>query len=245
VAFTDDDARVDPGWLKALLRNFADPMVAMVTGITMPLELETRAQVWFERTNGFQRGFERRTFDSGNLNPLTVAVLGASVNLAIRRSVVEEIGSFDAALGPGTVARCGEDHEYFYRALAHGYRIIYDPAALVWHRHRPDWEALRHTIYGYGVGVYAWWTRALLLEGERTVLKIGAKWFLGHHVWNLIKALLRRQTSVPLDLAWAEFLGALVGPVNYLRSRRRLQRDTGPTPSARTITPSLDRAAPS
>jgi hypothetical protein len=47
VAFTDDDAQVDSGWLPALLRNFDDPLVAVVTGITMPMELETKAQLWF------------------------------------------------------------------------------------------------------------------------------------------------------------------------------------------------------
>jgi len=54
VAFTDDDAQVDPGWLPALLRNFDDPLVAVVTGITMPSELETEAQMWFEQMNALR-----------------------------------------------------------------------------------------------------------------------------------------------------------------------------------------------
>jgi GT2 family glycosyltransferase len=223
VAFTDDDAQVDPCWLTALLRNFDDPMVAVALGITMPLELETQAQLWFEETNGFGRGFLRKEFDISNLNPLAVGQVGASVNMAIRRCAIKEIGLFDEALGPGTVACCGEDHEFFYRTLTHGFRIVYDPTALVWHRHRRDWNALRRNIYGYSVGVFAWWTRCLLVEKEFTLLKVAPSWFWKHHVRNLVRTLLKRPGHLPLDLALSEFLGALTGPINYVRSRRKMK----------------------
>lgn len=221
VAYTDDDAQVDRGWLHALLRNFDDPIVGIVTGITMPLELETYAQLWFEETHGFARGFERKTFDISTMNPLAAGLVGASVNMAVRRSALAEIGLFDEALGPGTPACSGEDHEFFYRTLARGFRIVYDPTALVWHRHRREWDSLRRTIFGYGVGVFAWWTRALLVEHELVLLKLGPRWFWQHHVRQLAKGLLRRPGHVPLDLAWAEFSGALAGPGRYFESRRK------------------------
>lgn len=224
VAFTDDDAQIDTGWLAALLRNFDDPLVALVTGITMPLELETEAQLWFEQTNGFARGFVRKQFDATTLNPLAAGLVGASVNVAIRRCVLAEVGLFDEALGPGTVSRSGEDHEFFYRILARGYRVVYEPAALVWHRHRREWKSLRRTIYGYGVGVFAWWMRALLIEKEWTLLKWAPRWFWEHHIRNLIRAILKRPDHVPLDLALAEIQGALAGPGSYLRSRRLLRQ---------------------
>jgi glycosyltransferase involved in cell wall biosynthesis len=232
VAFTDDDAEVDPAWLDGLLRNFDDPTVALVTGLTLPLELETEAQIWFERTNGFQRGFERREFDLTNLDPLAAGVLGASVNMALRKVVLAETGMLDEALGPGTGCRSGEDHEFFYRLLSRGHRAVYDPAAVVWHRHRREWKALRNALYGYGVGVFAWWTRALLVEREFGVLRIGPGYFWHHHVKNLIRALFRRPGSMPFDLAYAEFTGALAGPWAYCNGRRRLAREGYPEPQA-------------
>jgi GT2 family glycosyltransferase len=224
VAFTDDDVQVDQGWLSALLRNFDDPLVAVVTGITMPAELETEAQVWFEETNGFGRGFVRKAFDASNLNVLATGLVGAGANMAVRRSAIERIGLFDEALDCGTLTRSGGDQEFFYRALARGYRIVYEPAALVWHRHRREWNGLRRTIYGYGVGVFAWWTRALLVEGELTLLKKAPSWFWQHHVRNLVRSLLGRPGRMPLDLAWAEFRGALAGAGSYLRSRQLLRQ---------------------
>ena len=231
VAFTDDDARVDPFWVDALLENFDDPMVALVTGITMPLELETESQIWFERIHGFSRGYKWMASDFHSMSPLAVGRLGASVNMAVRRSVVDEVGYFDEALGTGTLAQCGTDHEFFYRVLASGYRAIYDPAALVWHRHRREWRSLRSTMKGYGIGVFAWWTRAFLKERELALLSAGPRYLFGTLFKRVIQSLIPGAHSIPGDLAAAEFLGALAGPVAYLRSRRALYRslrNTGP-----------------
>jgi GT2 family glycosyltransferase len=224
VAFTDDDARVDPGWLAALLPNFADPMVALVTGITMPLELETAAQIWFERTNGFSRGFVRKQFDNTTTDPIAAGRVGAGVNMAIRRSALGHIGLFDEALDCGTPSRSGGDQEFFYRVLARGYRVVYEPAALVWHRHRREWSALQQALYGYGVGVFAWWTRALLVEHELPLLYVAPRWFCTYYIGALVKALLKRPGHMPRDLAWAEFRGTLVGARSYLRARNALRR---------------------
>lgn len=224
VAFTDDDAQIDAHWLEMLLRNFHHPMVAIVTGLTLPLELQTEAQYWFEYTNGFGRGFTKRSFDLNNIDPLATGQIGAGVNMAIRRNALQEIGWFDEALDGGTLTLSGGDQEFFYRTIMHGYRIVYEPAAVVWHKHRREWKALRRTIYGYGAGVFAWWTRALLVEKEFSLLFKAPLWFLHHHIYELIRSTLRRPGSAPLDLAWAEFAGAVTGPWRYLWARRQAQR---------------------
>jgi glycosyltransferase involved in cell wall biosynthesis len=225
VAYTDDDARVDARWLSRLLSHFeGDPSVALVTGITLPAELETQSQIWFERASSFNRGFEIQRFDFTTIDPLLAGKLGASVNMACRRRLIEEIGLFDEALGPGRECESGEDHEFYYRILRAGHRAVYDPGAVVWHHHRRDWNSLRKVLYGYGVGVFAWWTRALVREGEWGVIPIALRYFTGHHVRNLIAAMFR-SGSVPFDLALAEFRGALNGPFAYWRACRRLQAE--------------------
>jgi GT2 family glycosyltransferase len=230
VAFTDDDARVDAGWLDALRRNFEDPMVALVTGLTLPVELETEAQLWFEETNGFGRGFLRREYDSSTLSPFGAGRLGAGVNMAVRRRALDDIGLFDETLDCGAETRSGGDQEFFYRVLARGFRAVYDPAAIVWHRHRREWAALRDCLHAYGVGVIAWWTRALLVERELGLLALGPWWVLDYHVRHVMGALLRRPIRIPLDLAWAGLLGAFEGPFRYLQARRRLRRSRERTP---------------
>ncbi|OUL28417.1 glycoside hydrolase family 2 [Nostoc sp. T09] len=223
VAFTDDDAAPDPNWLRAFLRNFNDPLVLCVTGLTMPLELETEAQEWFEQYYPFGRGFRRNVFDSNRHNPLATGRVGAGANMALRRSVLDLVGSFDEALDAGTITRSGGDHEMFARILVAGYRIVYEPTAVSWHRHRRTWEELRQTFYGYGVGVYSLFTRHLLFEREFSILQIALAWFWHDQLPALVRSLLGRPSSVPLDLILAELQGCLAGPWAYISSRRKLQ----------------------
>jgi GT2 family glycosyltransferase len=64
IAFTDDDVQVHPGWLRALGSRFSrQPHVSAVTGLVVPLELETNAQILFEQSgSGLDRGFTPLTF---------------------------------------------------------------------------------------------------------------------------------------------------------------------------------------
>lgn len=223
VAFTDDDAVPDPGWLRALLRGFQHPLVLAVTGLTLPAELETPAQEWFERHRGFGRGFCRRVFHHARHNPLIAGPVGAGANMALRTDVLDRVGPFDEALDAGTLTRSGGDHDLFSRILAAGYRIVYEPCALSRHRHRRDWAELRATLYGYGVGVYAAWTRALFVEGEWSVPALAWGWFRHDQLPALLRSLRRAPGSAPPSLVLAELRGCLMGPLAYMRARRRLR----------------------
>jgi GT2 family glycosyltransferase len=227
VAFSDDDARPDPGWLRALLQNFDDPLVMCVTGLTIPLELETEAQQWFERHTPFGRGFKRYVLEGLRRNPLHVAPAGTSANMALRRDVQNDVGFFDEALGPGTPSKTGEDFDMFSRILTCGYRIVYDPTALSWHRHRSTWSELRQTVYGYGVGVYAYLTKSIVVRHEFGAPSIALGWLRYEQIPALIKSLLRGTNSKPLDLLFAEMRGCVVGPWAYLTARRQLRRRNG------------------
>jgi GT2 family glycosyltransferase len=225
VAFNDDDAVPDPGWLRALRRNFADPEVLCVTGLTMPLELETAAQELFERYSPFGRGFQRKVFHGSPEMALAAGRVGAGANMALRRSVLSLVGGFDEALDAGTRTKSGGDTEMFARIFLRGYQIIYDPAALSWHRHRRTDAALRQTAYGYGVGIYAFWTSLLLKERFLGVFN-AAWWYWWHYQLPLlINALLRRRNALPLALVLAELRGCLVGVWAYLLARRQLQQE--------------------
>lgn len=226
VAFTDDDAAPDPLWLRALLRNFSDPLVLCVTGLVMPLELETEVQEWFEQYAPFCRGFNRTIFDLTRRNPLAVGSVGAGASMALRRSVLEKVGCFDEALDAGTPTCSGGDHEMFARIMTSGYRIVYDPAALSWHRHRRTWQELCRAFYGYGAGNYARFARHLLLEKEFSILQIMVGWFVHDQFPALMRSLLRRPNSMPLGLILKELEGCAHGFWAYLVSRRKLHATT-------------------
>lgn len=217
IAFIDDDAVPDNNWLRAILINFNNPNVMCVTGLTMPVELETEAQEAFEQYSPFCKGFQRKVFTRPTIS---TGRIGAGANMAFRKIMVEKIGLFDKDLDAGTPTQSGGDHEMFARILLAGYHIIYDPAALNWHRHRRTREELVKAIYGYGVGVYSLYTRHLLLNYEFSVLRHAFGWFWYVQLPNLLKALFRRPGAPPLALVTAELRGCLAGPGAYLRSRK-------------------------
>ncbi|MEG4579604.1 glycosyltransferase [Microcoleus sp. MON1_C5] len=227
VAFTDDDAAPDRNWLRSLLRNFRDSRVMCVTGLVMPLELETEAQEWFERYSPYGQGFERRVFDGAHCNPLIVAPVGVSASMALRKTLIDCIGLFDEALGVGTPAKCGSDCELFARILRSGYRIVYEPRALSWHRHRRTWEELRNLLQGYGLGVYAFWTRIFVVNREFSVPLLAWEWLLYKQIPELLASLRKQPGCIPSDLLLAQLRGCISGPMAYFSSRKRLQEVKG------------------
>lgn len=221
VIYTDDDVVVDSHWVSAILEPFDHPRVAAVTGLTMPLELETEAQELFEVYGGLGRGFVRRVFDYTTLAPAAAGVAGAGVNMALRRELINHLRLFDAELDCGTIAQTGGDTYALYQLLAAGYQIVYTPEALVWHRHRRDYASLRKTLAGYSVGGFAFLTRCWLQHGDWQAPAVAASWFWGDHLRQLVRSIMRRPKSLPLDLVLAQIVAIPRGPWAYLASRQR------------------------
>ena len=224
VAFIDDDAVPDAGWLEAHRAAFAHPLTMASTGLTLPLELETEAQEQFEAVSSFSRGFAPRTFDHRNMHPLTAGRAGAGVNMALRRTVIDLVGPFDEALDAGTPTHSGGESELMARIIAGGYRIVYTPSALNWHRHRRSVPELRRTIYGYGAGVYAFWTGYTLKEREWAVPLVAGKWFWYDQLPALLRSAARIPGAPPWPLPWDELRGCMAGPWAYWRARRQARR---------------------
>jgi glycosyltransferase involved in cell wall biosynthesis len=226
VAFVDDDVRVEPAWLVALARAFNDPSVDAVTGLVLPLELETRAQRLFEAYgDGMSKGTEAKVFHRANLEArelIAVQHVGVGANMAVRRSALSEVGGFDPCLDLGTPSGGAGDLDMFHRLLVAGKMIRYEPGAVVRHRHRKHMEELEAQIRANGrsFGVYL---LKLLLE-ERTVprhavalyaLSTWVPWLLG----RLSIGLLGRH-RLPAHLLWAEVRGALSAPAAFVATRR-------------------------
>ncbi|WP_246510096.1 glycosyltransferase family 2 protein [Bradyrhizobium glycinis] len=222
VLFTDDDAAPDPLWLRRLARNFDDPLVLASTGLTMALELSSAAQIDFQRYGGFVRGFKRVVYDAAEHDPLLAWHAGAGVNMAIRRSAVQLVGSFDEAFDAGTPTHAGGDSEMFRRILSAGYRIVYDPEALNWHRHRKSADELRRQLFGYEVAGASLLTKAFFVDGDIGALREAVRW-LKREIRFLFRAVLGRPNVPSFSVSFARFSGGLVGPFLYLRSRRQVR----------------------
>jgi glycosyltransferase involved in cell wall biosynthesis len=231
VAFTDDDVRVDPQWLKGLARGFSDETVQVVTGLILPAELETRAQHLFESYGGMSKGMKPFTYRPGAVGVWTAIQsyrVGVGANMAFRKPLFDRIGEFDTALDTGTPSGGAGDLDIFHRALIGGCPLRYEPLALVWHHHRRDMANLRRQIYynGRSYGVYLikrWRERRIGRRALATyVLGKWLPWLVGRLALRLVG-----RYHLPLSLLWAELWGALHSPWAYWRTYRhdRLVRE--------------------
>lgn len=174
LAMTDDDVRVDEGWLEAAcaaLLDQADTTVGYAGGPVAPI-WETRPPDWLDLTRGDlwgtiaiqDHGDRPFVYDEARKVPL-------GANMAARRSLFERIGVFRSDLGrsAGRLVMGQEVPELLMRARAAGLRGLYVPAMRV-HHHIParrlEREYFRRWWYGKGVSRSA-------LERTRPVTELG------------------------------------------------------------------------
>ncbi len=240
IAFTDDDAVADSAWVKALAGAFAEnPEIDVVTGLVVPYEFETEAQVLFEKRGGFGKGFGRKWYltdpDSGK--PImnlygNAAQFGTGANMAFRRTLFGRIGYFDAALDVGTLTNGGGDLEMFFRVLKKGGAILYEPGAIVRHCHRRNHAELRKQMRDWGIGFGSYLMRnAVAYPDERPAFIRLGLWFLWQ--MNVRRPLfsLRDPLHLPWDLILAEAWGSLRGAPCYFLARSasaRIEHSFGP-----------------
>ena len=227
IAYTDDDVSVDPRWAAALAAAFEEEPHAMcVTGLVVPDALDTPAQILFERYGGFGRGFERRVYrvprgTSAARRYGGTGRFGTGANMAFRRSFFAREGLFDPALDVGTPSNGGGDLEMFFRVLKAGHALVYEPAALVRHRHRREYAALKTQITNNGIGFFSYLVRTAEAYPEErgAIARLGIWWLWWWNVRRLARSLLK-PSSFPLDLVVAELKGSLTGLWRYAASRR-------------------------
>lgn len=172
LAFLDDDAYPERGWLDSALKGFEDPEVAAVGG---PAVTPDSDSVW-QRASGAV--FESR-LTSGEYGYRYVPRAARevddfpTVNLLIRKSVFATLGGFDSNFWPGEDTKLCLD---ITKRL--GKKILYDPGALVYHHRRSLFKEHLKQVgrYAYHRGYFA---RVLPETSLKVAYFIPSLFFLG------------------------------------------------------------------
>jgi glycosyltransferase involved in cell wall biosynthesis len=222
LAYVDDDVTIDPYLLAELARGFdAAANVACVTGNILPLELETPAQFLLEGYGGYSKGFAQIIFDlvehhpaNQPLYPYMPGRFGAGANMAFQADYLRSVGGFD------TRFEFGSDVEALFQVVARGYRLVYEPAALMRHPHYRDYAKLQKVVYNYGVGMTAFLTKAILDRPIR-LLELITKIPYGLYFVLSSKSPKnqKKQSNYPHELTRSELKGMLRGPFVHLCQR--------------------------
>lgn len=244
VAFTDDDAVADPHWLSGIVAVFQEsPSIAATTGLVIAGSLETEAEIWFEDTLGFSKGFQRLVWNPrdapapthlgvsgapGLLYPFRATLFGSGNSMAFRRGVFAEVGGFDTRLGPGTPALGGEDLDLYVKIILSGHTLVYEPRTFVRHFHRSATEQLSNQMRDYGLGLTAYLTHEVVVH-TRDVLASAvrsAKRGPGAELYPQVSSVPASDANPELSARlWRKnHRGMLRGPGAYLRSLRAHRR---------------------
>jgi GT2 family glycosyltransferase len=228
IAYTDDDVRVDPLWVKGLLRGFGRRSdVGCVTGLVASASLELPAEQYFDGRVWWSSRCEARVYDAQcgpvgmALHPYAAGAFGTGANFAVRTALLREIGAFDESLGAGSLCDGGEDLDIFVRFIRAGYSISYEPAALVWHEHRADRDDLSRQMYAYGKSLSAYLFK--YMSSRRTAFDMLRRMPQGLRHLGVLALRSRRvgsRTGLAYEPGIAEIRGLLAGPLAYARARR-------------------------
>ncbi len=144
VAFTDADCVVDRQWLRHLVAPLTDATIGVVGGRILSRRPCNRIEAFGEHIHDHARAVQ--------LSP----PYAITMNWASRRSVLEAVGRFNETLLRSSDVDCS------YRMVAAGYRLVYAPEAVIYHRNeRTPWGLVHE---GYVHAVHAPRVRALHAE---------------------------------------------------------------------------------
>jgi GT2 family glycosyltransferase len=134
IELLNDDTQVTAGWADAAMKCFADPIVAAVAPLVLQGPRPDTIPIVDSAGDEYDRGgFARKR---GHGEPLSdrfrqpCEVFGASASSAFYRAdVLRAVGAF-----PEDFGAYFEDVDLAWRIRRAGYRAVYEPGSVVWHR---------------------------------------------------------------------------------------------------------------
>jgi len=181
IAFIDDDAGADKSWLSKLYKVYREEKDVGCVGGQVILDWHTdKPSWWLPELNTSLSGVDyaqERTRVSYPRYPY-------GTNISYKTDVLKVVGSFGTELGrKGSKLLAGEETELCLRMEKKGYKIFYEPEAIVFHRvessrltksyirKRAYWHGRSHALLElrhYG--------QAHVLENANRYFKIFCKW---------------------------------------------------------------------
>lgn len=180
IAITDDDCKVDESWPVGLVEVFrAHPQVGVVYGNVLAVE--------YDREKGYIPAYLVRgeTLCRNIWHKLKARGIGA--NMAVRRTLVLEVGGFDPELGPGGKFFACVDGDMTVRCLLEGHYVYETPHSTVYHYGFRTWEQSRKLTHNAFYGIGAAYIKPLRC-GRWDVIPLLLYEFLRYALWPSLAA---------------------------------------------------------
>jgi len=134
IVFLNNDTEVDRFWLKELVRVASlDPKIGVVQSKLLRLSdhriIDSAGDYIDHYGHAFRRGGDWRELDTGQYDNVQEVFSARGAAMLIKRKMLDEIGPFDPKFFITL-----EDIDLCWRARLAGYRVMYAPASVVYHR---------------------------------------------------------------------------------------------------------------
>ena len=136
IFFIDSDCYADRRWIEKILPHFSDPNIAGVTGQTRLWNTNYGVARFLACVGGRMDMPTKQQF----------VKIAPTMNLAIRREAILEVGGFDESL------LRGEDTELTYK-VTRGYKILYEPESVMWFKGSPTLRIASKKCINHFIGV--------------------------------------------------------------------------------------------
>ncbi len=141
LAFTDDDCTVQANWLYTFEKRLAKNNNCIIAGRVLnalPSNIySTASQLLVDYLSSYFKNGNHTTFLTSN-------------NMCLSRELFDRLGGFDESF-PRAAA---EDREFCDRSIHEGYKVRYEPLAIVNHYHYLTLNRFYRQHYNYGRGAY-------------------------------------------------------------------------------------------
>jgi len=125
--FLDDDIDIEPNYFTICRKLFYDDKVDIVGGKVLPYN--ANVPDWLPLKYYYMASI----FDMGDAKIQVKKLMGA--NYAMTQQAAHKIGYYNPELGrKGNQLTGGEEVDYLNRAIALGYKVLYDPQLIVYHK---------------------------------------------------------------------------------------------------------------
>jgi cellulose synthase/poly-beta-1,6-N-acetylglucosamine synthase-like glycosyltransferase len=152
VLFTDADCVPDGNWIEEMVRPFEDPGISGVKGVyrtrqrgIMPRFVQCEYEERYERMAKLKQIDFIDTYSAG-----------------YRRQIFLAEGGFDTAYPNASV----EDQEFSFRLAERGYKMVFNPRAVVYHRHPETLRAYFRRKFNIG-----YWKARVLSSHPRKAMR--------------------------------------------------------------------------
>ncbi|HEY7534611.1 MAG TPA: glycosyltransferase [Thermodesulfobacteriota bacterium] len=147
LAFTDDDCIASLDWLKVLASRFKDAPDCIIGGRTINYLIDNiysaTSQIIIDIVYGHY-----------NAKP-NHSLFFASNNIALSKNIYTTIGGFDSSF------LTSEDRDFCNRCLYHGFQMIYEPKAIIYHAHTLNLQTFSKQHFNYGRGAFRYHLRRI------------------------------------------------------------------------------------